>query len=526
MKSSAKGNPKRLKQHSYSLDRLSSNRPLVGTNTNGTAKPNFRPSASLNNRKDFLPPPILGSHASADRFSRSPYLTSVNDLRDELLKTKRAYSLALRENSFIRTKFKISEKECKKKEKEIMQLLSTDQNNTSRYEERLQLNSLKKKAIQYERVLRNKIEENAKLLSDRNVAKAAESRHLVEKLEAECNRLRNHLSQSIPEGEFLREKHQYMEIIDRLTEENMDLRRIIGEYEKQQRDDLLSEHICGKENYMNDLEALPAKTYRKQMEHYKTALSALIKQRRSRSAVLIRSHSDSRRQRKSTSTLSETQHRLSSPEKERPKRSISQGEAIAVHIPTRGRQQIAENKCRKNLEYKATKSLDDGWLEKPIMELKTQNASMKPPFARMYHDISSASSRSTADSEVILVGNGGQDLTKSFLIDEEGHVFLRDSQGNTEQDRVIEEGEDHLIIHMHGSGRNMVETTDKNETPDTITSDEVEQNIQSLNMEFGDELCANESEKLLEKVFTYVQSHILRVKMIKIRQENLNQDPV
>ncbi|KAI1731908.1 hypothetical protein Ddc_00752 [Ditylenchus destructor] len=502
MKSSAKGNPKRLKQHSYSLDRLSSNRPLVGTNTNGTAKPNFRPSASLNNRKDFLPPPILGSHASMDRFSRSPYLTSVNDLRDELLKTKRAHSLALRENSFIRTKFKISEKECKKKEKEIMQLLSTDQNNTSRYEERLQLNSLKKKAIQYERVLRNKIEENAKLLSDRNVAKAAESRHLVEKLEVECNRLRNHLSQSIPEGEFLREKHQYMEIIDRLTEENMDLRRIIGEYEKQQRDDLFSGCICGKENYMKDLEALPAKTYRKQVEHYKTALSALIKQRRSRSAVLIRSHSDSRRQRKSTSTLNETQHRLSSPEKERSKRSISQGEAIAVHIPTRGRQQIAENTRRKNIEYKATKSLDDGWLEKPIMELKTQNASVKPPLARMYHDISSASSRSTpgtTDSEVILVGKGGQDLTKSFLIDEDGHVFLHDSQGITEEDRVIEEGEDHLIIHMHGSGR--------------------------LNMEFGDELCAIESEKLLEKVFSYVQSHILRVKMIKIRQENLNQNP-
>ena len=56
------------------------------------------------------------------------------------------------------------------------------------------------------------------------------------------------------------------------------------------------------------------------------------------------------------------------------------------------------------MQYKATKSLDDGWLEKPIMELKAHNANTKPPLARMYHDISSVSSRSTpgtTDSEVM-----------------------------------------------------------------------------------------------------------------------------
>uniref|UniRef100_A0A915EN20 Uncharacterized protein n=1 Tax=Ditylenchus dipsaci TaxID=166011 RepID=A0A915EN20_9BILA len=125
----------------------------------------------------------LGSYASAEKFSRSPYMSSVNDLREELLKTKKAHSMALRDNSFMRTKLRIAEKECKRKEKEIGNLLSSDQANSSKYEE-----------------------ENEYLLSDRNVAKAAENRHMLGKMETECNRLKNHLSQSIPEGEFLREK--------------------------------------------------------------------------------------------------------------------------------------------------------------------------------------------------------------------------------------------------------------------------------------------------------------------------------
>uniref|UniRef100_A0A915E7W6 Uncharacterized protein n=1 Tax=Ditylenchus dipsaci TaxID=166011 RepID=A0A915E7W6_9BILA len=69
----------------------------------------------------------------------------------------------------MRTKLRIAEKECKRKEKEIGDLLPTLQ-----YEERLQLNSLKKRILQLERALRSKTEENEYLLSDRNVAKAAE----------------------------------------------------------------------------------------------------------------------------------------------------------------------------------------------------------------------------------------------------------------------------------------------------------------------------------------------------------------
>jgi hypothetical protein len=47
--------------------------------------------------------------------------------------------------------------------------------------------------------------------------------------------LRHHLAQSVPEADFLREKNQYLVIIDRLLEENMGLRRLLGEYEQRRK---------------------------------------------------------------------------------------------------------------------------------------------------------------------------------------------------------------------------------------------------------------------------------------------------
>jgi hypothetical protein len=39
---------------------------------------------------------------------------------------------------------------------------------------------------------------------------------------------------SIPESEFLREKHQYMDIIGQLTDENIIMRKMIGELKSNQ----------------------------------------------------------------------------------------------------------------------------------------------------------------------------------------------------------------------------------------------------------------------------------------------------
>lgn len=67
------------------------------------------------------------------------------------------------------------------------------------------------------------------------MVKAAETRDHLDQLTAECARLRRHLSNSIPKTEFLYEKHQYMDVIGQLTDENIEMRRIIGQLKGNQK---------------------------------------------------------------------------------------------------------------------------------------------------------------------------------------------------------------------------------------------------------------------------------------------------
>jgi hypothetical protein len=78
-------------------------------------------------------------------------------------------------------------------------------------------------------------------MADKNVVQATESRKQLDKMEGECQRLRTHLAQSVPEAEFLREKDQYLAIINRLVEENMHLRQVIGEFEQRRRGQRIAE---------------------------------------------------------------------------------------------------------------------------------------------------------------------------------------------------------------------------------------------------------------------------------------------
>nr|CAD2177100.1 unnamed protein product [Meloidogyne enterolobii] len=66
--------------------------------------------------------------------------------------------------------------------------------------------ALKRKILLYERLLKEKTRENTKLLEDKKIVEASETRKLTEKLENECQRLRVHLAQSVPETEFLKRK--------------------------------------------------------------------------------------------------------------------------------------------------------------------------------------------------------------------------------------------------------------------------------------------------------------------------------
>jgi hypothetical protein len=69
-------------------------------------------------------------------------------------------------------------------------------------------------------------------LPTKKAKEAFETSNLILSLETECENLRSHLKNSVPESEFLHEKKQYVAVIDNLIEENMHLRQIIGEYEQ------------------------------------------------------------------------------------------------------------------------------------------------------------------------------------------------------------------------------------------------------------------------------------------------------
>uniref|UniRef100_A0A915LDH8 Fibronectin type-III domain-containing protein n=1 Tax=Meloidogyne javanica TaxID=6303 RepID=A0A915LDH8_MELJA len=106
--------------------------------------------------------------------------------------------------------------------------------------------ALKRKILLYERLLKEKTRENtyAKLKNklvvvfefELEYSKASETRKLTEKLENECQRLRVHLAQSVPETEFLKEKDQYLTIINRLIDENMHLRQVVGKFEHKRKE--------------------------------------------------------------------------------------------------------------------------------------------------------------------------------------------------------------------------------------------------------------------------------------------------
>ncbi|CAD5214121.1 unnamed protein product [Bursaphelenchus okinawaensis] len=245
------------------------------------------------------------SHSSASTFRRTSLTTSVvssihsnhtnsidkpqrqqnfggmarfENMEEELLRTKKSHAFAMREIGIMRTRLKVLEKECKKKDQQIDELVKDDPGSKS--EQKLRQLSLKRKVIQYERALREKSEEVAKLLSDRNVAKAAETRQRMEKLETECSRLKRHLNESVPEADFLKEKDQYMDIIANLTEENMQMRQIIGKYQSEKSEEILrdADHDLTDETLIKNLKnyALSQKAGAQQC---RKALDRLLKQR-------------------------------------------------------------------------------------------------------------------------------------------------------------------------------------------------------------------------------------------------------
>uniref|UniRef100_A0A915E4Q3 Uncharacterized protein n=1 Tax=Ditylenchus dipsaci TaxID=166011 RepID=A0A915E4Q3_9BILA len=161
-----------------------------------------------------------------------------------------------------------------------------------------------------------------------------------------------------------------MEIIDRLTEENMELRRILGEYEKNtKRSYAFGQHFQDSQ----------AKNSRKQANQYRDALSALFNQRRSRSAVAARSTSDQGR------------------------RKADKKEISATHAYYSEHSNNAKPSTKKALAFRSAKSLDE---ERSVMELRIDRRLELPS---MYRNMSSDTSGSSANqkAEVIVINNEG-----------------------------------------------------------------------------------------------------------------------
>nr|CAD2124811.1 unnamed protein product [Meloidogyne enterolobii] len=136
--------------------------------------------------------------------------------------------------------------------------------------------ALKRKILLYERLLKEKTRENTKLLEDKKIVEASETRKLTEKLENECQRLRVHLAQSVPETEFLKEKDQYLTIINRLIDENMHLRQVVGKFEhKRKESEKLLTELGGGEALVRQFRTMSINT-RKQANFYKKALNNLM----------------------------------------------------------------------------------------------------------------------------------------------------------------------------------------------------------------------------------------------------------
>uniref|UniRef100_A0A1I7SS21 Coiled-coil domain containing 167 n=1 Tax=Bursaphelenchus xylophilus TaxID=6326 RepID=A0A1I7SS21_BURXY len=59
-------------------------------------------------------------------------MARLENMEEELLRTKKSHSFAMREISIMRTRLKVLEKECKKKDQQIDELMKDEVSITSR----------------------------------------------------------------------------------------------------------------------------------------------------------------------------------------------------------------------------------------------------------------------------------------------------------------------------------------------------------------------------------------------------------
>uniref|UniRef100_A0A914CM44 Lebercilin domain-containing protein n=1 Tax=Acrobeloides nanus TaxID=290746 RepID=A0A914CM44_9BILA len=254
---------------------------LLSANT-ALNHPNGRVSRfkRVTSTKNSSPP--LKDEAIFESNGRATQGEILDDLRDELLAVKRDYAAVLRENAVLKTRLKIASKEIKHKSEEMKNLL--EQQSGSATSLQIQINSLKRKVLQYETSLNEKSNEINNLLADKKLADATETRKKLEKLEKECRKLKQELRDSIPMNEFFKERHHYTERLNRLTTENLELQKLMTHGNKAQDVNRIVEIIPN--NSLNQLKPdgelinemrRTSLARKREVEEYQNALSYFVR---------------------------------------------------------------------------------------------------------------------------------------------------------------------------------------------------------------------------------------------------------
>uniref|UniRef100_A0AC34QHB2 Uncharacterized protein n=1 Tax=Panagrolaimus sp. JU765 TaxID=591449 RepID=A0AC34QHB2_9BILA len=247
-----------------------------------SAKPVSR-SKSVNN--SFL---ASVNSTTEQAYKPGPLLTE-DDLREELVQLKRQYGLLTKEHGVLKTHLQVATNDLKKRELEIENLLQ-DPMTMTKAQEQLELNSLKRKVIQYERAMREKSEEILKLLNDKNVINASENRQKLEKLEKDYEKLKYRLGKSVPQAELEAEKSRLAELIESLQHENNELHQILSTFFQDAENGLFAG-----DNGFQDTELLEklrqeAAKRKSEVEQYQKALTALIRDKTHRGTGAIPVH--------------------------------------------------------------------------------------------------------------------------------------------------------------------------------------------------------------------------------------------
>uniref|UniRef100_A0A914P300 Uncharacterized protein n=1 Tax=Panagrolaimus davidi TaxID=227884 RepID=A0A914P300_9BILA len=354
-------------------------------------------------------------------------------------------------------------------------------------QEQLELNSLKRKIIQYERALREKTQEINNLMGDKSVFSATETKQKMQKLEDDCAKLKHRLGKSVPYVELEAERTKLAEMIETLQRENEELHHMLeGVYQENENNTLLDANGMKDPKMLSKLRE-EAATRMNEVEYYQRALSSLIREKSLPAIVMSPKHI-----KRSISVTSKNVERTISAKSER--------------------QQHLSNVATERVKMDSKKNL------KPIK--KTPSASLqnstKSPNNAKYVKLESKSVARVERSEkrVKAEKNGKKILTENSVKQPVKHVNHLMNYEETESSAKspdlltpIESAEDEKESEKRKINH------DASSITSGVTNDDDDSNIGALNAEYQEK----EMEDRIGSLITALRCQLLREEMIQTR---------